>query len=222
MAPTVHGNLLVGPDAEDIDDKDNVSTTRERLNFVREKAVKSIDKIEFRDSIRNFAGLRAESSRGDFIIEESSVDNFFDVAGIKSPGLSAAPAIGLDLARMVVEKLGNVEKKRNFVDKRKQIVFMELNPREKTKLIREKPEYGRVICRCENITEGEIIDAIRRPLGATTIDGIKKRCRPGMGRCQGGFCGPRVQEILARELKVKLEEIVLDKKNSYILTGETK
>ncbi len=222
VAPTVHGNLLVGPDAEDIDDKDDVSTTRERLNFVREKAVKSIDKIEFRESIRNFAGLRAESSRGDFIVEESNIDNFFDVAGIKSPGLSAAPAIGLDLTRMVIEKLGNVEKKRNFVAKRKQIVFMELNPKEKTKLIREKPEYGRVICRCENITEGEIIDAIRRPLGATTIDGIKKRCRPGMGRCQGGFCGPRVQEILARELKVKLEEIVLDKKNSYILTGETK
>ncbi len=99
---------------------------------------------------------------------------------------------------------------------------MELSTEEKAKVIKENPAYGRIICRCENITEGEILDSIKRPVGATTLDGVKKRCRPGMGRCQGGFCGPRVQEILARELNKDLKDIVLDKKGSYILTGETK
>lgn len=222
VTPTVHGNLLVGPDAEDMSDKEDISTTKEKLDFVRKNAVKSVDKIEFRDSIRNFAGLRAQSDRGDFIIEEAKVEGFFDVAGMKSPGLSAAPAIAVDVAQMAVERLGGAEKKEDFNPKREQIVFMELSPEEKQEVIEKDSRYGRIICRCENITEGEIIDAINRPVGATTVDGVKKRCRPGMGRCQGGFCGPRVQEIIAREKKMGLEEVVLDKKNSYILTEETK
>lgn len=223
VTPTVHGNLLLGPDAQDMDDRDDISTTTEQLDFVKEHAVKSVPNIHFRDSIRSFAGLRAEGDRGDFIVEEApGAPMFFDVAGIKSPGLSAAPAIGLDVAKMAVEKLGGADEKANFNPKREQIIFMELNAEEKKALIKENPQYGRVICRCENITEGEIVSSIHRKVGAKTVDGVKKRCRPGMGRCQGGFCGPRVQEILARELNVSLEEIVLDKKNSYILTGETK
>lgn len=217
VTPTVHGNLLVGPDAEDMSDKEDISTTKEKLDFVRKNAVKSVDKIEFRDSIRNFAGLRAQSDRGDFIIEEAKVEGFFDVAGMKSPGLSAAPAIAVDVAQMAVERLGGAEKKEDFNPKREQIVFMELSPEEKQEVIEKDSRYGRIICRCENITEGEIIDAINRPVGATTVDGVKKRCRPGMGRCQGGFCGPRVQEIIAREKKMGLEEVVLDKKNSQLL-----
>ncbi|WP_319203570.1 NAD(P)/FAD-dependent oxidoreductase [uncultured Ilyobacter sp.] len=223
VTPTVHGNLLLGPDAQDMDDRDDISTTTEQLEFVKEHAVKSVPGIHFRESIRSFAGLRAEGDRGDFIIEEApGAPLFFDVAGIKSPGLSAAPAIGLDVAKMAVEKLGGADEKANFNPKREQIIFMELNAEEKKELIKENPQYGRVICRCENITEGEIVSSIHRKVGARTVDGVKKRCRPGMGRCQGGFCGPRVQEILARELNVSLEEVVLDKKNSYILTGETK
>ncbi|WP_319203560.1 NAD(P)/FAD-dependent oxidoreductase [uncultured Ilyobacter sp.] len=223
VTPTVHGNLLLGPDAQDMDDRDDISTTTEQLEFVKEHAVKSVPGIHFRESIRSFAGLRAEGDRGDFIVEEApGAPLFFDVAGIKSPGLSAAPAIGLDVAKMAVEKLGGADEKANFNPKREQIIFMELNAEEKKELIKENPQYGRVICRCENITEGEIVSSIHRKVGARTVDGVKKRCRPGMGRCQGGFCGPRVQEILARELNVSLEEVVLDKKNSYILTGETK
>ncbi len=223
VTPTVHGNLLLGPDAQDMDDRDDISTTAEQLEFVREHAVKSVPGIQFRESIRSFAGLRAEGDRGDFIIEEAEgAPLFFDVAGIKSPGLSAAPAIGVDVAKMAVEKLGGADKKENFNPKREQVNFMELSSEKKKALIKENSQYGRIICRCENITEGEIVQSIHRKVGARTVDGVKKRCRPGMGRCQGGFCGPRVQEIIARELDLSLEEVVLDKKNSYILTGETK
>ena len=122
---------------------------------------------------------------------------------------------------MVVEKLGAV-KKEEFKQNKPQIHFIELSPEEKAEVIKKDPRYGRIICRCESITEGEIVDVIHRMVGARTVDGVKKRCRPGTGRCQGGFCGPRVQEILARELGKELNEIVLDKKGAYILTTETK
>ena len=223
VTPTVHGNLLVGPDAESIEDRDNVSTTTEALDFVREKAVLSVKYISFRDGIRNFAGVRAYTERPDFIVEEAKdAKGFIDLAGMKSPALSSAPAIALEAVELLRKTGCKLSKKDNFINERKQTIFMELSQEEKAKLIKESPAYGRIICRCENITEGEIIDSIRRPVGATTVDGVKKRCRPGMGRCQGGFCGPRVQEILARELKKDLKDIVLDKKNSYILTGQTK
>ena len=159
----------------------------------------------------------------DFIIGEvEDAPYFFNIAGTKSPGLTSAPAIGVDVAKMIVERLGDVKKKEEHKKNRPQIHFMELSNEEKAEVIKKDPRYGRIICRCENITEGEIVDVIHRMVGAKTVDGIKKRCRPGMGRCQGGFCGPRVQEILARELNQKLEDIVLDKVGSYILTGETK
>lgn len=222
VTPTVHGNLLVGPDAQDQDDREDLATTEEELNFVRDHAMKSIEGLQFRETIRNFAGLRAESDRGDFVIEEAvDAPGFIDVGGIKSPGLTSAPAIGVDVAKMIAVKLQAV-KDESFNPVRKQIIFMELSNEEKGELIKKDPSYGRVICRCENITEGEIVASIHRKVGARTVDGVKKRCRPGMGRCQGGFCGPRVQEILARELGITLEEVILDSKGSYILTGETK
>lgn len=222
VTPTVHGNLLLGPDAQDQDDKEDLATTTEELAYVREHVVKSVEGLQFRESIRNFAGLRAESDRGDFIVEEATdAPGFIDVGGIKSPGLTSAPAIGVDVAKMVAEKL-SANKSQGFDPRREQIVFMELTSEEKAEIIKKDPNYGRIICRCENITEGEIVDSIHRKVGATTVDGVKKRCRPGMGRCQGGFCGPRVQEILARELGKTLEDIVLDRKDSYILTGATK
>lgn len=223
VSPTVHGNLIVGPTATTQDDKDYVGNTLEAFDFIKATAVKSVKNINFRDNIKNFSGLRAEADIPDFIIGEvEDVPFFFNIAGTKSPGLTSAPAIGLDVANMIVEKLGNPAKKAEHKKNKPHIYFMELSPEEKAEVIKKDPRYGRIICRCESITEGEIVDVIHRMVGAKTVDGIKKRCRPGMGRCQGGFCGPRVQEILARELHENLDDIVLDKVGSYILTGETK
>lgn len=220
---TVHGNLITGPTATDVESKDDVGNTIPEMDLIRREAVRSVPSVNFRDNIRNFAGLRAESDTGDFIIGEAEdAEGFFNIAGTKSPGLTSAPAIGVDVAKMVVEKLGNPTKKAEFKKNRHQIQFMDLTPEEKAEVIAKDPRYGRIICRCESITEGEIVDVIHRTLGARTVDGVKKRCRPGMGRCQGGFCGPRVQEILARELGKNLDDIVLDKTGAYILTGETK
>lgn len=224
VAKTAHGNIIAGPTADDVDDKEYVGSTQAGLDTIRKFAVKSIKDINFRDNIRNFSGLRAESDTGDFILGEAKdVAGFFNMAGTKSPGLTSAPAMAVDLAKMVVESFDKeIDKKENFIKNRKQFHFIELSPEEKAELIKKDPRYGRIICRCENITEGEIVDVIHRKCGGTTLNGIKRRCRPGAGRCQGGFCGPRVQEILARELNLKLDEVVLEQKDSYILTGETK
>ncbi|WP_252230091.1 NAD(P)/FAD-dependent oxidoreductase [Clostridium sp. ZBS15] len=223
VSPTIHGNLIIGPDAIDIEDKEDLGTNGEGLDAIRESAMHTTTKINFRESIRNFAGLRATPSTGDFIIEENDeVKGFVDAAGMKSPGLTSAPAV----AEAVVEILGNaglkLTKKDNFIAKRHQVHFMELSAEEKAEMIKKNPQYGRMICRCESITEGEIVDSIKRSFGTLSLDGVKRRCRPGMGRCQGGFCGPRVQEIIARECGVKLEEVVQEKDGSYILTGKTK
>lgn len=223
VTSTVHGNLLVGPDAIDTEDKDSVSTEYDGLAEVREVSLKTTNKVNFRENIRNFAGLRAIADKPDFIIGEAKdVKGFFDVAGIKSPGLSSAPAIAVDVVKMLGESGLALEKKDNFNEKREQVHFIELSPEEKANLIKKDIRYGRIICRCENITEGEIVDSINRTLGARTIDGVKRRCRPGCGRCQGGFCGPRVQEIISRETGMNIEEVLLDKNGSYIISGKTK
>jgi glycerol-3-phosphate dehydrogenase len=222
VTPTVHGNLLVGPDAQDIDDRYDVSTATDRLDYIKFKGSHSIKDINFRENIRTFAGIRAESDRGDFIVEESSVKGFYDIAGIKSPGLSAAPAIALAALDLLKENGINLNKKEDFKSPRKHTLFMHLSSEEKAKKIEEDNRFGRIICRCEMITEGEIVEAIHRPVKATTMDAVKRRCRPGSGRCQGGFCGPRVQEIIARELNEDIKDVILDKANSYILIEELK
>lgn len=223
VAPTVHGNLIVGPNAQEIDDRDSVKTTSEALDFIRETATRTTNKVNFRNSIRNFSGLRAEADKGDFIIEENDkVKGFIDVSGMKSPGLSAAPAIAVRVVEILRDSGLNLIKNENFNPYRKQIRFMELSAEEKMESIKNDKNYGKIICRCEEITEGEIIDAINRSFGSVSLDGIKRRCRPGMGRCQGGFCGPRVQEIIARELGVPLESIVQEKDGSYLLTGKSR
>jgi len=223
VTPTVHGNLLVGPDARDIDDKEDLGTVGDGLNAVRESSMLTTKKINFREGIRNFSGLRANPDTGDFIVEENDeVKGFIDVAGMKSPGLSSAPAIALGVVDILDKSGCKLDKKSNFKAKRKQIHFMELSAKEKAELIKKNPQYGKMVCRCESITEGEIVDAIKRSFGVLSIDGIKRRCRPGMGRCQGGFCGPRVQEIIAREFNVPLEDVVQEKSGSYILLGKTK
>lgn len=223
VTPTVHGNLIVGPNAESVDDKDNVSTAAENLEYIRNKSLEITEKVNFRETIRNFAGLRANPDCGDFIVEENEeVKGFIDVAGMKSPGLSSAPAIAEDVIEILKGAGLVAEKKDGFIAERKQINFMELSQEEKGELIKKDKRYGRIICRCESITEGEIVDSIRRSFGKISLDGVKRRCRPGMGRCQGGFCGPRVQEIIARELNIPMEDIELDKEGSYILVGKTK
>ncbi len=226
VSPTVDGNIIVGPNAEDVETKDEINTTAEGLAFVREKAKLTIEELPFHMTITNFSGLRAEPSTGDFIVEESKqVLGFVNVAGIKSPGLSSAPAIAVYVAETICVGILGADAKKNpaFNPKtRKKLRFEGLSDEKKEDLIRVEPSFARIICRCETITEGEIVDAIHRNAGARTINGVKRRCRPGAGRCQGGFCGPRVVEILARELKISPMEVELEGKDSHILVGETK
>ena len=206
VTPTVHGNLLVGPSATDVDDKEFNATTSDDLDMITLRAKLSADNIPFNKTITSFSGLRAHEDGGDFIIQESE-DNFFDCVGIESPGLSSAPAIGEYVATLIKDKL-NANTKTNYIKTRKGIVKLaHLSLEERKKLIEENPNYGHIICRCEEISEGEIIDAINRKPSATSLDGIKRRVRAGMGRCQAGFCSPKVMEILSRELNKPLKNI---------------
>lgn len=223
ISPTVHGNLLVGPNAEAVDDGDDHKTTRNGLDAVAKAGRKSVPSVDLRDTIRNFAGVRAVTSEPDFIIRPSrSCARILHIAGIKSPGLTAAPAIA-EYAAQHLEQMGlRLEPKAGWNGKRTQIRFQELSDREKAELIRKDPRYGRVVCRCETITEGEIVAAIHSPIPPCSIDGIKRRAGTGMGRCQGGFCGPRVMELLSRELGKSPLEIPQDGDGTVVLTGVTK
>lgn len=223
VTPTIHGNLLLGPTSNDIDDKQGINTTAEGLSTILVKAELNVKNIPTRQIITSFAGLRAHEDGHEFIIGEvEDCKGFIDCAGIESPGLSSAPAIGLMIANILKEKMELVEKD-NFVATRKGVLNPEQLPIEERKqLIKEQPAYGNIVCRCEMITEGEIIDAIRRPLGAKTLDGVKRRTRVGMGRCQSGFCAPRTMEILARELGVDMSEITKSGKGSEIIVGINK
>lgn len=224
VLPTVHGNLLVGPDAEDIKDKFDLDTTSENIKKIMDSANKGVEELDFSKVITSFSGLRAHSDVGDFIIEEvEDAKGFIDVSGIESPGLTAAPAIGEYVSEMLKDIDGNFEENKDFNPKRREpIVFMDLSNDEKKELIKKDKKYGRIICRCENITEGEIVDIIHRNAGATTIDGVKRRARPGSGRCQGGFCQPKVMEILARELNIDITQVKKDKPNSKVAISKTK
>lgn len=222
VAPTTHGNILVGPTAEDIEGKDDVDTTYAGLNKAFDTASLSVPSLSRRNIITQFAGLRAHSTADDFIIGESETEGFYNIAGIESPGLSSAPAIAVEMAEKLAGKLG-AGKKKNFIATRKGIPhFASMSDSERAELIKENKLYGRIVCRCENVTEGEIVDAINRPLGATDMDGVKRRTRAGMGRCQAGFCTPRVMEILARELGKDQTEITKYGKGSNLVVGRTK
>lgn len=222
VAPTVHGNLLAGPDAEPLSRCDT-STTADRLDCVRRTAQKSVPGIRFQDTIRTFAGIRAQSGRGDFILQEAEgAPGFFDLAGICSPGLSAAPAIA-EYAVELLERAGLVlEEKQDFLCRRRRVRFRELSPEDRAALVERDPAYGRIVCRCETVTEGEILEALRAPIPPRSVDGVKRRVNAGMGRCQGGFCGPRVVELLARELGVSPGEVVQEGAGSRLLVCETK
>ncbi len=209
VTPTVHGNLLVGPTAIDIEDKESTATTAEGIGDLIAKSGMTVKNLPVgRKAITSFAGLRAHEDGHEFIIEEvKDAPGFIDCAGIESPGLSASPAIGRMVAEIVVG-LAKPEKKSEWVGTRKGIVNpSEMTLEERNALIKENPAYGQIICRCESISEGEILDAIHRPLGARSLDGVKRRTRAGMGRCQGGFCSPRVMEIINRELGIPIEKV---------------
>ena len=223
VTPTVDGNLLLGPSAIDIDDKSDVTTLADTLAGVLETAKKSVPCLTTREVITSFAGLRAHCDRNDFIIEPSEKNaQFINVAGIESPGLSSAPAIAVYVKDMILSVLP-AEEKEDFIASREEPVrFRHMSNEERKSLIEKNPAYGRIICRCETITEGEILDAINAPAGARDVDGVKRRTRAGMGRCQGGFCGSKVVELLARELGVEINEITKFGGNSKILYERTK
>ena len=223
VSPTIHGNLLLGPTAIDVADPEATNTTADGLAQVLENAGRYVKEIPYKNIITSFAGLRAHEDGHEFIIGEvPGAENFIDCAGIESPGLTSSPAIGEMVAEIVRAKL-ELSEKEHFISRRKGIMNpTQLPDGERQEWIRRHPAYGHIVCRCEHISEGEILDAIHRPLGARSLDGVKRRVRAGMGRCQGGFCSPRVMELLSRELDIPLEQITKRGGASTLLCGQNK
>ncbi|QAT49035.1 FAD/NAD(P)-binding oxidoreductase [Caproiciproducens sp. NJN-50] len=223
VSPTVHGNTIIGPTAFDISDREGNNTTAEGLQELIGKAGRMVKNLPIRQVITSFAGLRAHEDRHEFIIGEApDAPGFINCAGIESPGLTSSPAIGEMVANLLRGKL-ELQPNPDFNGVRKGVLDPgRLSREEYEQLIREKPEYGNLICRCEMITEGEILDAIHRPLGARSLDGVKRRTRAGMGRCQAGFCTPRTMEILARELGIPQPEITKCGGASNLIVGANK
>ncbi len=218
VAPTVHGNVLLGPTAEDIQDPLDVATTAEGLESVLKAARLTWPGLSVRTAITNFSGVRAHEIHGDFMVGKVA-GHAYEAAGMESPGLSAAPAVGEMLEEIIVREEG-LEKKAQWlpapVHPRP---FNEMTDQERQAAIEADPLYGKIICRCEVVTEAEIRAAIRRPVGATSVDGVKRRTRAGMGRCQGGFCSPRVVEILAEELHIPMTSVRKGGPGSELLVG---
>lgn len=223
VSPTVHGNIIVGPTAIEQEDREATATTRDGLDQVISVSARSVKNVPIRQTITSFAGVRAHEDEGEFIIEElKDAKGFVDCAGIESPGLVSSPAVG-EYVKEIVTGILNPARKADFKATRKGILDPKtLSEEERNALIKENPAYGNIICRCEKVTEGEILDAIHRPLGAKSLDGVKRRTRAGMGRCQSGFCSPRTMEILARELKKDMSEITKCGKGSGLIVGKNK
>ena len=224
MCPTIHGNMLIGPTAEDGQDKYDASTTREGLDSIMADVKKLIPGANFRDTITQFAGLRPNRNpEGLHIDSYDDLGNYVNISGVRSTGLTGSAAIGRYVVRLLLSMGMRAVPNLNFDPTRKGIpCFQEMSIEEKERIIKEDPLYANVICRCEKITEGEIVRAIHSPIPAKSIDAIKRRLRAGMGRCQGGFCGPRVIEILARELGIPQEEVMKDGNGSNMLDGKAK
>ncbi|MBQ7942965.1 MAG: NAD(P)/FAD-dependent oxidoreductase [Lachnospiraceae bacterium] len=224
VTPTIHGNQLLGPTAMDIEDKEGVNTTADGLSQILEKAANSVQSLPSKGQIiTSFAGLRAHHESDDFVIEESKAyQGFIDVAGIESPGLTSAPAIGEYVAELIM-KLAPAKLRQNFIETRRGIRSLEqASMEERQQLIKENPAYANIICRCETVSEGEILDAIHRPVGAVTLDGVKRRTRASMGRCQGGFCSPKIMKLLSEELNIPMEEVCKSGAGSASIIGDTK
>jgi glycerol-3-phosphate dehydrogenase len=223
VGPTVHGNIIVGPDSKDFE-RGDYSTTAAGLDYVRKNALRCVPNINFRASIRNFSGIRADAGLEDFIVGESKeTPGFFNMAGIKSPGLTSSPAIAKEIVEHLKKKDGlDFSANPQFVGKRKIMRFKHLSEAEKRAAIAKNPLYGNIICRCETVTEGEILDTFERPLPPRSVDAVKRRLAAGMGRCQGGFCGPKVLALVARHWGIKPEDVPKDRAGMYIVTGHTK
>ncbi len=224
VTPTVDGNLLLGPTAEDLEDKEDTSTTADALNELIRLAQRSVKDLKLRKVITSFAGLRAVADKDDFVIVASKkVKGLINVAGICSPGLSCAPAFGPYVARILREEGLEMSIKREYNPCRKAIrPFRDMDWTEREEAIRKNPMYGRVICRCETVTEAEIVEALHRPVAASSLDGVKRRTRAGMGRCQGGFCTPKVMELIKREKKMEYNKITKFGGHSWIVTDMLK
>ena len=222
VSPTVDGNLLTGPTSVNIEDKGDNSTTAKGFADIIREANENVDGIPFNKTITSFCGLRAAGDTGDFIIN-NKVKNFINVAGIESPGLSASPAIA-EMVADLLEKAGlELTENKNFNPIRKPAhAFREASMEEKNRMIKENPAYGKIVCRCETVTEGEILDAIRTNPKPRDLDGVKRRTRAQMGRCQGGFCGPQIVEMLAKELGIAYEDVTKFGGNSVMNVGKTK
>lgn len=222
VTPTVDGNLLIGPTAEDIDDKKNTATTAEGLAVIRNLAALQVKNIDFSKVITSFTGLRSTGNTGDFIIN-MPLPGFLNIAGIESPGLSSAPAIAEYAMSLLREAGYEAELRSEFNGYRRPMhFFSSLSVEEKNELIKQRPEYAHVVCRCERVTEGEILDAIRTNPRPTDVDGVKRRTRASMGRCQGGFCTPYIIELLASEMGVEYTTVTKFGGDSHINFGKTK
>ncbi len=218
VSPTVHGNTLIGPNAVDIDDFEDTATDSGSLKDILTKARLTWPALSLRTNLTTFAGIRAHEQNGDFLIQETA-DGFFEALGIESPGLTSAPAIAKEWGDEIADKRCWKKKKEVLPPYHSPKPFYEMTLEERKAAYESDHAYGALVCRCECVTEKEIVEAIKRPLGAVNVDGIKRRTRAGMGRCQGGFCSPRVMEILARETGTSIINITKSGGNSQILTG---
>lgn len=224
VSPTIHGNLLVGPTAEDLDNKTDKSVTKEGLEGIVNDVKQLIPGLQFQDTIAQFSGLRPNRNpEGLHVDMYDDLEGYVNLSGVRSTGLTVSVSIAKYVVNLMQKNGLEIEFKEDFVSTRKGTVnFDKLSLEEKEKVIAENPLYGNIICRCEMITEGEIVDAIKRPLAATSIDAIKRRVRAGMGRCQAGFCGPKLIEIIARELDISIEEVNKNIDGSHMITGKTR
>jgi len=227
LTPTVEGTLLVGPTSENVPDFRRVETTREGLTHVEVVAKKILPDIDMARVITNFAGLRANITNGvkeekDFVIR-ASAPRMISALGIKNPGMTCSPALSRRAIELLQKEGLDLLENKDFVSKRSGVKkFLKQTPEQQEQILLENPAEGRIVCRCEGITEGDIIRAIRRPIGAASLDGLKKRLRLGMGRCQGGFCTMHAIEILSRELDVAPEKVLKNISGSYMVAGGVK
>lgn len=221
--PTVHGNVMLGPNSDFIEDKEDDSTG-DGLDYIKREISKTMKNIPYNKMIHTFAGLRPHIDLNDFYIQEDDqIENFIHVAGIESPGLSAAPAIAKDVVESIImPKFVECKVKENYIRRKPFINMASMTDEQVNELIKKDPDFGKIICRCEKISKGQIKDVINRKCGATTIKGVKMRCRPGMGRCQGGFCEPDVLKILSEQLHEEVKDIKLDRDGSNVFVLDAK
>ena len=224
MCPTIHGNMLVGPTAEDQPSKTDKSTTSEGLASIERDVKNLIPNVQIRDSITQYCGLRPNRiPEGLHFDMYDDLEGYINLSGVRSTGLTLSAAMGKYVVMQMIYHGADLKLKDNYINRRKGIVrFRELDREQQAKLVKEDPRYGNIVCRCEIVTEAEILDAIHRPLGARSMDAVKRRVRAGMGRCQTGFCGPRVLEILSRELGCDPSEVMKNNPGSYMVAGKNR